>query len=104
MPFPLLAALAAAAPIAGDITKGWIGNQNATRDRRALRQQNAQEEALAREKMAQDALLTHEQMAQKEKNDKFQRLLLLTQQSQGMMNQGAGVQRLLSLRNAGRMP
>lgn len=73
------AALAGLAPIVTDSFKMYYGQKNANRDR----------------------ALTREQMALEEKNRKFQRLLALGEQSQGMQDRMSGASRLLSLRNAG---
>lgn len=75
----MLPALLAAAPVFTDAAKIYYGQLNANRDR----------------------TLTREQMAQQEKDRSFQRLLALSNQSQGMQNQLSGAQRLFSLRNAG---
>ena len=77
-------------PVIGDFVKAYFGNQQANRDR-----------ALTKQEMAQQKLLAEQQMAQQEKNNSFQRLMSLQNQSQGMQNQLAGANRLFSLRNAG---
>jgi hypothetical protein len=66
-------------PILGSAIGGFFGNESANKDR----------------------ALTKRSLAETEQNNKFQRLLALMSQSQGMQNNLAGSSRLLSLRNAG---